>query len=187
MCFPGVAAAGGFALSAASSMASFGASQEKYAAQVAAYNQNYQNALAQDRATDLSLTQRQMQEGAAYSEKDHLALVEGAVKQAQITSAAASSGVAGPTVASLVDAVGQQIDAKRTTLETNWQNTASQLQAQKTSQVMEEGMRIGEVAQPVNPGATEAVLGVSGSALKAAGSPSGQSGLSAAGLNVTGM
>ena len=187
MCFPGVAAAGGLALSAASSMASYGASQEKYAAQVTAYNQNYQNALAQGRAADLDLTQRQMQEGAAYSEKDHMALVEGAVKGAQIASAAASSGVAGPTVASLVDAVGQQINEKRATLETNWQNTASQLQSQKTSQVTETGMRIGEVAQPVNPGATGALLDVAGSVAKAAGSPSGQSGLSAAGLNVTGM
>jgi nicotinamide mononucleotide (NMN) deamidase PncC len=168
-------------------MASYGASQEKYAAQVAAYNQNYQNALAQGRAADLSLTQRQMQEGAAYSEKDHLALVEGAVKQAQVASAAASSGVAGPTVASLVDAVGQQIAAKRTTLETNWQNTAAQLQSSKTSQVMETGMRIGEVAPPTNPGATGAILDTSGAALKAAGSPSGQSGLASVGLNIAEM
>lgn len=187
MCFPGVAAVGSLVLGAASSMASYAGGQANYAAQEYAYNQNYQNSLALGREQDLSLTQRQMQESASFSEKDHMAVIEGAQKQAQVMSAAASNGEAGGVVTSLVNSIGQQIGEKRATLETNYKNTVSNLQSQKQGDVLEEGMRIQSVAPPEDPGIGNSLLNIGGDAVKAAGTTSGQAGLNAlgSGLNIS--
>lgn len=189
MCFPGAGAAAGAAaslgLGVASSLASFGAQQQQYSMEEQRYNENYQDALADNRATETSLLDRQMQEQQAYAQKDSLAATEGATKAAQVRVAAASNGVAGPVVGDLVNAIGQQINDKRATLETNWQNTASQIQSQKTAAVSQEESRINEVANPVSPSIDGTLLTIGGDALKAAGSTGGQAGLSAAGLNLS--
>lgn len=187
MCFPGAGAVAELGLGAASSMAQFGASQASYASQEARYDENYQDALAFNREQEDALTSREMQENASFSQQDHMALVEGAQKKAQATVAAAAGGVAGPVLGSVIEGIGQQINDKQTALETNWRNTASQIQSQKTADVSEEQMRIAEVAQPAQPNIASTLLNIGTDAVKAGASSSGQAGLQAAGLNVGAM
>lgn len=187
MCFPGAGALGTLGLGIASSMANFGASQASYAAQDARYEQNYTDALALNREQENALTTRQMQENQAFSQQDHMALVEGAQKKAQATVSAATGGVAGPVLTSVINGIGQQINDKQTTLETNWQNTVSQIQSQKIANVTEEQMHISDVQPPASPSIVPSLLNIGTSGAKAAASSSGQAGLSAAGLNVGAM
>ncbi|MCW2317139.1 hypothetical protein M2322_002693 [Rhodoblastus acidophilus] len=164
-------------------MAQYGAAQSNYAAALGQYNQNYQNALAEGREADLASTTRQMQEAKAYSQKDHLAALEGAQKQAQVAAAAASNGEAGNVVTDLTASIANQIAEKRATLESNYKDTVSQIQMQKQNQVLEEQMRITGVSQPIDPGIGSTLVNVGSDAVKAAGTTSGQAGLSTIGLS----
>lgn len=192
MCFPGAPVVAMMGIQAAQGIAGFEGQQQQYGAEETRFNQNYQNALAQNRIDETTLGERQMQEDAAYAQKDRMAAIEGATKSAQIAVSAAASGVAGPTVTSLVNSVGEQINTKRADLETNWQNTVQDIQSQKTSAVSQEVTRMGEVANPVSPSPVGSMLGVAGNVTQDLSSPSGAAlgntiNQAVAGLNVTPM
>lgn len=134
-----------------------------------------------DRDQQDSLTEREMQEQGATSQSEHMALVEGAEKSAQVVASSAAGGVAGNDVATLVNGVGQQVREKTETLNQNWQNTASQLQSQKNAETQETQMEISEVAQPQDPSFASTAIGIAGDAIGASASKSGQAGISAVG------
>jgi hypothetical protein len=162
MCNP-VAA---FAVSAASSMAKFGAAQEEYTAKKAVWNQNYQNALAAGRDDFRALTLRQMQEAGAYAQKDRLQVLDAAQRQAAINVSAASANVQGLSVDNIIGDVARKTEANRATLQTNWEMTASQLQAEKDGAVSKEQSRINSVANPIAPDPTGTMLEIAGAGVK---------------------
>ena len=161
MCFAGATMIGN-AFGAMGELANFGSQEEQYEAKEQQYAQNIEDAEADNRADETSLTLREMQENQSYSEQDHQALIEKAQKQAQVMAAAGSSGVAGNSVGQLVAGIGVDINEKRATLETNWANTATQLQSQKDTAVAQEMARINQVAAPYSPNPMGALAGAAG-------------------------
>jgi hypothetical protein len=200
MCFPGATALASVGLSAATSIAAGNAQNQantqSYEAAVEKYQLNEQDALAVNRADETSLTLRQMQENQSTAQQEQMAAVEGAQKQAQVRVSAAQGGVAGNDVTNIINGIGEQVNQKQTTLAINWQNTAQQLQSQKTADVAEEQMRINSQPIPTYQGTEATDLTTAGNLLKIAGSPSGQSAIgtvqngfsnAASGLNISGM
>lgn len=171
MCFPGAP----LALGVAQGVVSFMGQQQNYEAEKARYEANYKQALEDNRLTEERLNAREMQENASYVQKDQLALIEGAEKQAQIRVAAAAGGVAGNGVQSIINEVGTQIGMKRAALSTQWLNSLDQTEAEKATGVAQEKARIGEVAPPVSPSPLGTILGVAGEGLKYASTSSGKS------------
>lgn len=172
MCFAG-AAGPGFA--AAQMVAGFIQQQQTYAGQEQQFNQNTQNALSDNRITESRLQAQEMEENASYSQKDQLALNEGAEKEAQVRAAAATGGVAGNSVSEIVNGVGEQINLKQDALQTSWQSQVQQTESAKVSGVAQEQSRIGEVANPYSPSVVGTLLGVASEGVKAGDTPSGQS------------
>lgn len=158
MCFAGAALIGPV-MGVMGQMAGFASQQQQYAAKEQQYVQNFADALQDNRDNEEALTQREMQENQSYSDKDHQALIEGAEKEAQVRVAAATNNVAGITPQQIAMDVGQQIDAKRSALQTNWQDTATQLQSQKDTDVVQEMSRINQVAPPYSPSPMGAIAG----------------------------
>lgn len=186
MCFAGAAGPG---LQAAQMVVGFIGQQQTYANQEQQFNQNTQNALSDNRITESRLQAQEMEENASYSQKDQLALNEGAEKEAQARTAAATWGVVGNSVAEVVNGVGEQINLKRDALQTNWQSQVEQTESAKVSGVAQEQSRVGEVANPYSPSVIGTLLGVASQGVTAGATPSGQSwfnSLSSGGTNSTG-
>lgn len=176
MCFAGPAAAGmQFAVSAMSSLAAFGAQQQQAVEQEDRFNENYQNALADNRTTETSLLDRQMEEQRAYAQKDQLALLEGAEKTSQVQASAAAGNVRGNDITEVVNGIGEAINQKRAALFDNWQSGSLNIEAEKATAVEQETTRIEEVAQPYSPGIGGTLLGIAGAGLKAGANPNVQS------------
>lgn len=159
-----------FAMSAASSVAGFAEKQNAADAQTARYNQNYQNSLAAARDTQVQTTKRMMQEEDAYKQKDHLHLLEGAKKEAELAVSAAGANVAGLSVDNLVADASRTTNLNRTVLRKNWADTASQLQTQsEAASTTQTQSRINSV----NPGSDPSPLGLglelAGAGMKAYG------------------
>lgn len=146
-----------FATSAATSVVGFADKQNQADAQTARYNQNYQNSLAAARDNQVQSTKRMMQEESAYKQRDHLHLLEGAKKEAQIAVSAAGGNVSGLSVDNLVADAQSVTNLNRTTLRKNWADTASQLQtAAEADAVNKTQSRINSV----NPGSDPNPLGL---------------------------
>lgn len=158
-----------FAASAMSGAAEYSARQTQYATQKQSYYRNEAQSLAAGNDEYNAIQRRTIQEGKAYAQRDREQLLEGARKGAEASAAAAGSGVTGLSVDNLVADVGRRVDANRTTLEDNWNGTALQLQDQSRAATTKITSRIGQVAMPVEPDPTGAVLGVVGSGLKIGG------------------
>jgi hypothetical protein len=156
-------------------MVGFAAQEQQYNEQQAQYNQNYVNALSDNRLTEDTLQARGMENNQQYAQKDQLTLIQGAQKQATVKAAAATGGVSGNVVQSIVNGIGTQVNQARATLLTQWQANATQNYDEKQSAVSQEISRIGEVAAPFSPSPVGAVLGAVGGGLKFAGTSTGQS------------
>lgn len=148
--------------------------EQQYEAEQARFNQNYQDALSDNRITEDRLQAQGIQENQSYSGKDQMALIEGAQKQAQVTAAAATGGVAGPSVQEIVNEVGTQVNFKRATLNDQWLANVDQTASEKQSAVAQETSRIAEVAQPTPPDGLSTLVGIAGAGVKFAGSSQGQ-------------
>ena len=171
MCFPGAP----LALAAAQGMASFMGQQSQYAMQETQYQQNLANALSDNRILEGRLNAQQMEEGKAYAQKDNLALIDEAKKEASVRAAAATGGVAGNTVTDLVNGVGSEVNLQRSTLNDNWMAEVTQTQSEKVSGVAQAASRIGEVAQPIAPNPAGTILGVAAAGINYGGTPGGKS------------
>jgi len=164
MCFPLVAAQ--LAVTAATAVAGFASQEQQYSEEEARFQQNYTDALSDNRTTEQRLQAQEMEENAQYTQKDQLALIEGAEKQAQAQTAAATTGVAGNSVQDIVNSIGSQINYKRADLNEQWQAQVTQTESEKVSAVEQEKSRMGEVANPISPSPVGAILGVVGAGLK---------------------
>lgn len=164
MC-PPILAIAGFAVSAASSVMGFAAQSQQADAQTAAWQQNYTNALAANRDTENQDTERQLQEADAAGQKVALNNVQVAQKQASVAASAASGGVSGISVDSLVADIGQQGSMNKLTIQRNFQNTVSQLQAEKDASVDQAQSRINSMQPGTPPNPASLALNVAGAGL----------------------
>lgn len=157
----------GLAMSAASAVVGFAAKQQQYERDVKQYNQNYQNALAANRDDQKQIALRQMQEQQAYQQKDHLAVLEQAEKSAEVNVNAAGAGVAGLSVDNLIGDVSRKTALNRETLETNWRNTASQLQAENNASTNKAQSRIQSMPVPIAPSPMSMFVDIGSAGVKA--------------------
>lgn len=170
MC-PPVIAAVTLAMGVAQAVVGHQAAQADYEAKSAQWRQNYTNALAAGRDEGRQLTLRQLQEQDAFVQKRHLSMVEQAQKGAEIRVQQASAGVAGVSVDSLIAEVDRQAGLNQATLETNWRNTAQQLQTEKDASVNRTQSRINSVSRPTSPSGASLFVGILGAGVKAASTP----------------
>jgi cytoskeletal protein RodZ len=171
MCFPGAAAV----IGVAQAVVGFAGQEQQYQEEEARYNQNYQNALQDNRTAEARLQAKTMEQNQEYSQKAQMVQVEGAQKQATVAAAAATSGVSGNSVQEITNSVGEQINQKQADLQLQWQANVNQTASEKASAVDQENSRIGEVANPYSPSPAGALLSAAGAGLKFAGSSGGQS------------
>ena len=171
MCFPGAT----LALGVAQSVVGFAGQEQQYAEEEARYNQNYQDALADNRLTESRLQAKEMEQNQEYAQKSSMALVEGAQKQATVAAAAATGGVAGNSVQEITNSIGEAINGKIADLNLQWQANVNQTESEKQSAVSQENSRIGEVANPYTPNPAGSLLSAAGAGLKFASTPAGQS------------
>lgn len=157
----------GFAVSAASSVASFAAKQQEADAQNQRYNQNYVNSLAAARDEHNTLTLRAMQEQEATAQKDHQLLIEGAEREADVQVSAAGGNVGGLSVDALVGDVIRQTATQRYNATRNAEMTAQQLTMQQKGVVTKAESRINSVAQANGPSPLGLGLEIAGAGLKA--------------------
>jgi hypothetical protein len=165
MCPPVIALAT-IAISAASAYAGYQAQQQQFQAQKEQKAANDTNALAAARDDQNRLTLRSIQEQQAYTQKAHNQNIELAENTANVEVSAAGSNVAGISVGNLVSDARRRAGNNLTTLETNYQNTAAQLQAEAQGTVTKANTRIAAVAQPTEPSPTGAILGFAGDVMK---------------------
>lgn len=167
MCFAAAPLISG-AMSAATAIAGFQSQQATYAQQLTQYNQNYQDALSDNRHDETILTTQQQQTEAAYRSNDLTQAIMGAEKASMVRAAAATGGVGGPSVSDVVNGISEGINTNRTNLLINWKGQAVQLQSQKDSSVDQEMARIGQVASPIEPNPAGAILGAAGGLISGA-------------------
>jgi len=165
MC-PPVLALATFAISAASSVVGYQAQQAQYSAQLQQKNENDRLALATGREEQLRLTQRQLQEQQAYGQKVHMQNVEAAEREADVRVSAAGGNVAGISVGNLIGDVRRRAGNNLLTLETNYMNTAQQLQAEQEATVTKIRNRQASVATPTPPSPAGAILSIAGAAIE---------------------
>lgn len=165
MCPPVIALAT-LAISGLSAVASYQGQQAQYSAQVEQKQANDRLALAAARDDQKMLTQRQLQEQGAYAQKTHMQEIEQAERTADVRVSAAGGNVAGISVGNLIADVSRRADNNLLTLETNYKNTASQLQAEQDATVTKMQSRMAGVATPTKPSPAGALLGFAGDAIK---------------------
>lgn len=170
MC-PPVMAAVTLAMGVAQAVAGHQAAQADYEAKSAQWRQNYTNALAAGRDEDRQLTLRQLQEQDAFVQKRHLSMVEQAQKKSEAAVASTASGVSGISVDNILADVDRQAGLNQSTLETNWKNTAQQLQTEKNASVNRTQSRISSVTRPTSPSGASLFVGILGAGVKAASTP----------------
>lgn len=163
MCLPVLGAVVGIA----SAVVGFAAKQQQYDKDVKQYNQNVQNSLAAGRDDQKQIAARQLQEQQAYHQKDHVANVEAAQKSSEVSVAAASAGVGGLSVGNLLGDIASKTALNRGTLETNYMNTAAQLQAQNDAGTSKTQSRINSMPVPTAPNPASLFVDVAGAGVKA--------------------
>lgn len=176
MCFPLAAAIGplvGAMSSIGSGVMGLASSQQQYGEQSKQYAQNVANAEADARVDYTREGANEMENNEQYAEKQQLNLIEGAQKQSSAEAAAATSGVAGNVVPSIINGIGTAVSMKGATLTKQWQANAEQTAAEKLTTTSQENMRIGSEAPPIEPSPVGAVIGAVGAGLKFAGGLSG--------------
>lgn len=140
----------------------FQAQQADYQAQAAHWKQNYVNALAAGRDEQGQLLQRELQEEAAYGQKQHLSLIEEAKAKSEGIVGAAAGGVSGLSVDAMIRDVGSQAAWNRSAETENYKNTVQQLQLEKKGTVTTMQSRINSVPVPQKPSPLGLVFGIMG-------------------------
>lgn len=155
-----------FAISAVSSVVGFAGEQQDYESKSAQWKQNYVNALAAGRDEQNQINQKQMQEGDALDQKQHLSMLEAAQAEGQAKVAAQADGVAGQGVNLMIRDVQGKAAYNQTVNEQNYMNVAQQLTSERQSAQKRIQDRINSVARPSSPSAMNAILGVAGAGVK---------------------
>lgn len=177
MCFPLVAAIGplvGLASSIGSAAMGMANSQEQYSQETKQYAQNVSNAEMDARTDYVRENSSEMENNAQYAEKAQLGLIEGAEKQSSVAASAATGGVSGNVVTSIINGIGTAVGMKGAELNKQWAANGEQAEAEKAQSTNQENMRIGEMAQPIEPNPGGAIIGALGGGLKFAGELSGK-------------
>jgi hypothetical protein len=145
-------------------VASFAAAQQDYKAKAAQWKANYTNALAAGRDEQGQLLQRELQEEAAYGQKQHLSLIEEAKAKSEAKVGAAYGGVSGLSVDAMIRDVGSQAAWNRASETENYKNTVQQLQLEKKGSVTTMQSRINSIPIPQKPSPLGLVFGIMGTA-----------------------
>lgn len=148
---------------------SFAGAQQEYQNKALHWQQNYVNALAAGRDEYTQGTLRQLQEGDAYAQKTHMALVDEAVKASEADVAGAASGFSGISIDGLVYGIRREMAGNRYALQENWKMTAQQLQTEKQAATNRVQSRINSVERPVAPNPAALFVGILGAGVKAFG------------------
>lgn len=164
MCFP----AAGAALGVAQALTSFVAQTQDFKAKSAAWKENYVNALAAGRDEQKQITNRQLQESDALTQKEHLANVEEAEARSEATVSAAYGGVSGASVDNLLMDISRRSAMNRHAERENWKATAAQLQAEADGTVARMKDRIASVPRPTPPNPLALAINVGGALLRGA-------------------
>lgn len=164
MCGPALPVAM-FALQAGQAVMQYRAQQQQAAAQTAQHNQNAANSLAAARSEQRQLAVRAMQEEEAYATERHIALVDQAQAAATVTTQAASSGVAGISVDNLVADVRRKSGFNLASMETQWENTAAQLQEEMDATNVRAQGRINSTSPGTSPSPLGAIVSIAGAGL----------------------
>lgn len=160
-------AAATFATTAATALIGAQASSANYEAQQAQWKTNQVNALAADRDTQNALTMRQMQDGAVTQQKVQASYLDEARRQAEATVSGQASGIGGSTsLGEIVQGIGQQSEENRTTLMTNWNNTAAQYQSQKDAANDTYLSRVNSVNPGTAPNPLAPAVAIAGAGIK---------------------
>jgi hypothetical protein len=166
MCFAAALPIASFAMSAASSVATYGA-QKAHAAEVnATYQQNYVQALASDRDTQNALTLREMQDQGATEQQLQASFLDEAKRSAQAEVSGVASGNTGISLDSLVQEVGRVGEQNRATLTSNFQGQVQQLQAQKQGANTKEQMIVNDLPTASSPSFFGPLAGIAGAGFK---------------------
>jgi hypothetical protein len=157
-----------FAIQAASAGLGFAAEMGDYKAQKAAWKQNYINALAAGRDEQQQLLTRQMQESDAFSQKQHLSMIEQAQAQSTARVAAQASGTGG---GGGIDVILRDIEGQaaynRGIQEQNYANMVDQLAMERKGAASRMKDRINSMPAPRKPGIAGALLKVAGAGVTA--------------------
>jgi hypothetical protein len=164
-----------FAMGAAQAGLGYAAQQQDYKSQKAAWKQNYVNSLAAGRDDQEALTAREMQENDAFSQKQHLSMIEEAQAEGSAIVSAQANGTSGQGVELLIRDIQGEANYNRSINEQNWKNTAEQLTREKKGAVNTMKSRINSVAAPRKPGVAGLILGVASAGVKAANQAAQQS------------
>lgn len=164
MC-PQLLAVAGFVVSAASTVMGFAAQEAQAQAQDSAWQQNYVSSLAAARDNQNAITQRQMQEADASGQKAHMIAIQTAQKSAEVSAAAASGGVSGTSVDSLIQDVNRQGDLNQLATQRNFEATVSQLQREKEGTNTTAINRINSMSQGNHPNPLGAGIAIAGAGL----------------------
>lgn len=177
MCFPLAAAIGpliGAMSSIGSGVMGMASSQEQHEQESKQYAQNVANAEGDARTDYVRENSAEMENNAQYAEKAQLGLIEGAEKQASVEASAATGGVSGNVVTSIINGIGTAVGMRGAELNKQWSANAEQQESEKVQTTNQENMRIGEMAPPIAPNPGGAIIGMLGGGLKFAGELSGK-------------
>lgn len=147
MCVAALSAVVGIAQAAVS----FAAAQADYEAKAEQWKQNYSNALASGRDEQKQLQLRMIQEDQAHHQKQRANIVEGAEVAAEAEVSAGNAGLSGISLDNILLGIRRKIWDKQTADETNYQNTAQQLEVENKATFQSMMGRINSVQRPVAP------------------------------------
>lgn len=157
------------AASVGQAVVGFAGAQADYSAKAQAWTQNYTNALASGRDEMQAYTLRELQEGDAYEQKDNDAAVDAAKKASTVAVSAASAGLSGVSVDSLVADVQRQGLRNRSTLKQNYQMTVQQLSTEDNAVTDKEQSEINSMQRPTAPSPLSYMVDALSGIVKASG------------------
>lgn len=146
---------------------SFAAASEDYEAKAEQWRQNYTNSLAAGRDEQRQLSLRMIQEDDAYHQKQRQARIEGAEVAAEAEVSAGNAGLSGISLGNILLGIRRKVSDKMTANETNYMNTAQQLQVENDATVNRMQSRINSVQRPTAPNPLGYILQGIGGALNA--------------------
>lgn len=159
----------GAVMSVATAVVSFQAAQQDYEAKSEQWRQNYSNALSAGRDEQRQLSLRMLQEDDAFHQKARATNIEGAEVAAEAEASASAAGLSGVSLDNLLVGIRRKVADKMNADETNYMNTAAQLQAENNATINRIDNRINSVQRPIAPNPLGYVLKGIGGAIGAFG------------------
>lgn len=130
------------------------------------WQQNQINALASARDEQRQLTERQIQEQDATTQKVHASQIDEATRKAEASVAAADAGLSGVSLDNITREIGNRAAQNRTNAVENYRMTAEQLQANKDATVTKAQSRIDSIQEPTDASAATGLIGLASSGVK---------------------